>query len=260
MRQPCEQALERSWLAHSFLSPALSSQVWAAKNGQAVRSLTGHVGRVAAVAVSGNGRWLASCADDGTLRVWDVTSGLVAAVMDGHTDAVRCPGAVCRCCCDSSVCAVTCVYGILLGACLVTAQPGRAIRHCSNARRSSNAPRLRQRAVTVTVAASQHPWYSRSALWAFPIAPQVAQLRFSPDAHFIASASADGTLRVWDTATGEQAALFAVGPCCHVAGLAYGGSSGRWLASADTDGGVRLWDTRNAQPAAVLQVWSQAID
>jgi GTPase SAR1 family protein/predicted phosphodiesterase len=50
--------------------------VWEARSGRLVRTLEGHQGGVQNVAWSGDGQWLASGADDGTVRVWDVGSGI----------------------------------------------------------------------------------------------------------------------------------------------------------------------------------------
>ena len=53
------------------------------------RVLTGHVGRVTAMAVAPDGSWLASAADwDGTVRIWDVATGRERAVLTGHATGV----------------------------------------------------------------------------------------------------------------------------------------------------------------------------
>ena len=44
-------------------------------DGRVVQSLTGHTTVVHDLAWSPNGRHLAACAEDGTVRVWDVASG-----------------------------------------------------------------------------------------------------------------------------------------------------------------------------------------
>ena len=52
------------------------------------RALTGHTGRVSAVAIAPDGTWLATAGDDGTVRIWDPATGQQRATLTGHTGAV----------------------------------------------------------------------------------------------------------------------------------------------------------------------------
>jgi WD40 repeat protein len=58
-------------------------RVWDAGNGRCLRFLTGHTGRVAIVAVSGDGRRAMSVADDRTVRYWDLETGACLRVLRG---------------------------------------------------------------------------------------------------------------------------------------------------------------------------------
>ena len=79
----------------------------------------------------------------------------------------------------------------------------------------------------------------------------VHQIAFAPDGKALASAAADGTVRLWDLTAADPAARPRVlthdGPVWHVAFA----PDGKALASASRDGTtVRLWDLTAADPAA----------
>jgi WD40 repeat protein len=78
----------------------------------------------------------------------------------------------------------------------------------------------------------------------------VAGVAFSPDGRRIASASLDGTVKVWDVATGQETRTL-TGHTRVVGSVAFS-PVGRRLASAGEDGTVRLWDTDTWREVSVL--------
>jgi WD40 repeat protein len=78
----------------------------------------------------------------------------------------------------------------------------------------------------------------------------VNDLAFSPDGRTLASASDDGTVKLWNVATGDLQRTLA-GHNREVEAIAFS-PRGDLLASASWDGTVKIWDVRSGQPFRVL--------
>src|SRR5581483_8754270 len=73
---------------------------------------------------------------------------------------------------------------------------------------------------------------------------------------FLASASADGTVRLWDAGSGgQQRALAGASDWLYSVALS---PDGKWTAGAGVDGIVRLWETANGRLRLALLAWPPA--
>ena len=72
-------------------------------------------------------------------------------------------------------------------------------------------------------------------------------MAFSPDGKTLASGSNDGTVRLWDVATGRPIGEPLTGHTGLVYSVAFS-PDGKTLASGSGDGTVRLWDVATGRP------------
>jgi WD40 repeat protein len=75
----------------------------------------------------------------------------------------------------------------------------------------------------------------------------VASVVFSPEGHTLASAGADGTVRLWDVSRTKKLAQAVQGGVGVVLSVAFS-PDGTTLAFGGDDGSVRLWDVRGSAP------------
>ena len=186
----------------SRAAPTALVRIWDAGTGRQRSGFSGHTGTIASVAVSPDGRRVASAGSDAVVRLWDIDSGRLLQTFKGHTDQI----------------------------CSVAFSPdGHTIASSSFDRTVKlwDANRIPQPLVLKISSASKDEVSSDC-------------VACSPDGRRIAAGYADNAVRVWDAATGVvQWTLTGHDQPVHCVAFS---PDGQTLASGAQDQTVRLWD------------------
>jgi len=219
-------------------------RIWDAASGQAMYAAAGHSGAVRAVAFSSDRRWMVSGSADKSARIWDAATGKALHTLNGHECGVQAvaispdAGTVATASCatlrlwfaESGKLAATLAGEWREGITAIVFSPdgaqvaavggsgevrvwnaltygGAILRRASadvtRVAISPNGARLalyRTKTQSIEVEDSH-----RKALWNWQADAPVTALSFSPDGSRLAAGWPDGTVRMWNAATGQAA-------------------------------------------------------
>ena len=243
-RQLLETASESGVLAASFSPDGLrlgvaksdsTAEIWDVPSGKKAVVLRGHSDAVEFVTFTPDGKLVATASDDKTARVWDATSGLELRKLDEHKDAVLCAAFSP----DGKHLATGGADRMVVVWDTDSGKPlHRVVTFRSSILRIAFDPNQQ---LFATAGADGTARLFDGEKFLFALAGhtnRVSNIAFSRDGHRVATASWDGSAKVWDVTVSHPGG---------VQGVAFSHDGAR-LASVGRDGVAKLWD------AAALKV------
>jgi WD40 repeat protein len=188
--------------------------VWDPATGERLMTLEGHEGPVLDLAVSPDGTQVCSVSRDRTARMWSLDTGELLGTEESGLSANA----------------------------VAYRQDGKQIAWGGTMSTIS----LKDLGSGKTLDLRGHGDTSSG----FGTGGMIHDLAYSPDGQRLASASADGTVRIWDTTTGASISVLQ-GHRGEVDSVAFS-PGGERLVSAGRSDGVRIWDSRTAPPVTEL--------
>jgi WD40 repeat protein/serine/threonine protein kinase len=200
-------------------------KVWDAATGQELLTLKGSTSGVTSVAYSPDGRRLASGGRDNTVKVWDADTGQEMLTLKGSTNGV------------------TSVAYSRDGGRLAASSRDNTVKVWDAA--------TGQELLTLKTH-SKHA----HVVGGVPVVAEGRGVAFSPDGRLLAAGSADDTVTVWDSVSGQELRTL-VHPNW-VESVAFS-PDGRCLATGSADNTVRIWDVATGQELAAFREHAQMV-
>jgi WD40 repeat protein/tRNA A-37 threonylcarbamoyl transferase component Bud32 len=236
-----------------------TARVWDATTGRAVVTFSGHSGPVLGIALHPGGRLAASVSQDRTVKLWDARTGEVVRTLSGHTQAVFCvafspdgrrvvsgggdaeAGEVKVWDTDSGREVTPAgLKGYRHRVLCAAFRPGGVLVATAGDVPDNRMPERSDIRVWDSLTGTEKFCFRGHAL-------RVRGLAFSPDGELLASASQDGSARLWDLKEGDEVRAYRLPTAAVQVAFNHDGSR---LAVAAADGMVRLFDATTEQGTA----------
>jgi WD40 repeat protein len=228
------------WIASASADKTV--QVWDASSGSRLLTYTGHADAVRSVAWSPDGKRIASGSDDKTMQVWDANSGSLL-LARGHAGSVRSvawspDGKRIASASNDKTVLVWNASGI------GTSLTRERVSPSSSSERWHDLDLvLQENRLVITPSPEEFPYQQSTGSTSLTYtghSDSVESVAWSPNSQWIASASADKTVQVWDASSGSRLLTY-TDHSDSVESVAWS-PDGKRIASASNDKTVQVWD------------------
>jgi WD40 repeat protein len=217
-----------------------------------IRMLRGHWGHVSAIAVSPDGKTLASTSDDRKIRIWNIADGALVRTLERHTEVVQgmafSP--------DGQTLASTSWDGVRVWG----TSDGVEIRNLTEHEYVVDSVTFSPDGLLMATASGDKTariWRAAEGKSLFVLGgaqghkDYLTDVAFSPDGQMVATSSADGTVRLWNVADGKMR-LALTGPVGRVNNVAFS-PDGTIVAAGAEDYKLYFWSAADGAPIRTLE-------
>ena len=226
-------------------------RVWDVASGNHVRTLNGHANEVLCVAVSNDGKWIASGSADYTVRIWASSDGRSHHILTSHSDWVRSVAfspdgdQIVSGCDDQSIRVWDVISGHLVGT-----FDGHSA-YVSSVKFTPNGDHIISGSCDKTI----RIWNVKTGACVRTLQDDncdgLNSVAVSADGQQIISGSDDGAARVWDLSSSSLLNLFQLGSRVQCVDISPDGTQ---IVTAVEERGLFLWDLPSHYPMPLKSV------